>query len=114
MPHSKDGGASWMHETLIRMGVFATTGMSSMYLVRPATEKCLGIQGTLRDGPWSYRLACLGIFTPCYACILVAVGTLVGQQAYFLRIAYRTLNRFNPYSSENLVARARAYLGRRP
>jgi len=106
----KDGLTTIVSQNLVRVGVFAATGLSSMYVVRPVTENVFGVQGSIRDGPWSYRLACVFFFTPCYACILVGIGTAVGQQAYFKRIAYKAVNRFNPFSSENLYSRIRAYV----
>lgn len=50
----------------------------------------------MKDGPWSYRIASVVLVTPIYSCILVAVGTAFGQQAFFLKMAQRIWSRFIP------------------
>lgn len=65
-----------------------------MFLVRPAVSEGLGLQGTLRDGPWSYRICSLVIMTPTYAALLVCVGTVFARHAYFRHFGVRMFSRF--------------------
>jgi hypothetical protein len=52
------------------------------------------IEGSLKDGPWSYRICSLIIMTPLYASLLVAVGTLFGRHAYFRHFSVKIFSRF--------------------
>lgn len=45
-----------------------------MVIVRPAVSNVLGLEGSLKDGPWSYRICSLVIMTPLYSAMLVVVG----------------------------------------
>eukprot|EP00544_Gedaniella_sp_CCMP2646_P011618 CAMPEP_0202499296 /NCGR_PEP_ID=MMETSP1361-20130828/29297_1 /ASSEMBLY_ACC=CAM_ASM_000849 /TAXON_ID=210615 /ORGANISM="Staurosira complex sp., Strain CCMP2646" /LENGTH=86 /DNA_ID=CAMNT_0049131451 /DNA_START=371 /DNA_END=631 /DNA_ORIENTATION=+ len=65
-----------------------------MVLVRPAMSQILGLKGSLKDGPWSYRICSLVIMTPLYACLLVVVGTVFGRHAYFRHFAVKMFSRF--------------------
>lgn len=62
--------------------------------VRPAVKDVLGIQGTMRDGPWSYRICSIVIMSPIYATLLVIVGTLAGRHAYFRHFSVKIFSRF--------------------
>ena len=74
--------------------VFGVTGSSTMFLVRPAVSEGLGLEGTMKDGPWSYRICSLVIMTPTYATLLVCVGTAFGRHAYFRHFSVRMFSRF--------------------
>ncbi len=87
---------AWWRETALICTVFAITGSSSMYLVRPAVKTVFGVEGTLVDGPWSYRLLCVGVCMPAYSLLLLTFGTLAGRHQYFKRIAMRMWGRFMP------------------
>ena len=63
-------------EALIVCCVFAITGSTSVGLVRPALKR-LGIEGTLWDGPNSYRLLSVIAVSPIYACILLLTVRLL-------------------------------------
>jgi len=65
-----------------------------MVIVRPAVSDVLGLKGSLKDGPWSYRLCSLVIMTPLYAMMLVLVGTTFGRHAYFRYFAIKMFSRF--------------------
>eukprot|EP00590_Aulacoseira_subarctica_P007149 CAMPEP_0172426518 /NCGR_PEP_ID=MMETSP1064-20121228/37867_1 /TAXON_ID=202472 /ORGANISM="Aulacoseira subarctica , Strain CCAP 1002/5" /LENGTH=84 /DNA_ID=CAMNT_0013170165 /DNA_START=456 /DNA_END=707 /DNA_ORIENTATION=+ len=65
-----------------------------MVLVRPAVSNVLQLKGSLKDGPWSYRICSLVIMTPLYATLLVAIGTIFGRHAYFRHFAVKILSRF--------------------
>lgn len=84
----------WYAEMLLICTVFAITGTSTMVLVRPAMSQILGLKGSLKDGPWSYRICSLVIMTPLYACLLVVVGTVFGRHAYFRHFAVKMFSRF--------------------
>ena len=43
-------------------------------LVRPAVSDVLGLKGSLKDGPNSYRVCSFVIMTPLYSMMLVLVG----------------------------------------
>jgi hypothetical protein len=62
--------------------------------VRPAVKDVLGIQGTMRDGPWSYRICSIVIMSPIYGTLLVLVGTLFGRHAYFRHFSVKIFSRF--------------------
>ena len=63
-------------------------------MVRPAVSEGLGIRGSLKDGPWTYRICSLVIMTPLYASLLVVVGTLFGRHAYFRHFTVKIFSRF--------------------
>lgn len=127
---------------------FGITGSSSMYFVRPVISDVFGIEGSMKEGPWSYRIVSVlavgwrvpepflrvgadpcawnrrnwprdwsaseslqspyvahtphlaplatAQVTPIYSVILVTVGTVFGQQAFFLKMAQRMWGRFIP------------------
>ena len=68
------GTLKWYGEMTLICTVFAITGTSTMVLVRPAVSNVLGLRGSLKDGPWSYRICSLVIMTPLYSAMLVVVG----------------------------------------
>jgi hypothetical protein len=86
--------AKWYFEMVLLCTVFAITGTSTMVLVRPAVSEILGLKGSLKDGPWSYRLCSLIIMTPLYAINLVFVGTIFGRHFYFRHFAVKMFSRF--------------------
>lgn len=84
----------WYGEMVLLCTVFAITGSSSLVLVRPAVSKGLGLQGSMKEGPWSYRICSLVVMTPIYTVLLVAVGTAFGRHAYFRHFAVKMISRF--------------------
>jgi len=68
------GTLNWYGEMVLICTVFAITGTSTMVLVRPAVSEVLGLKGSLKDGPWSYRICSIVIMTPLYSAMLVVVG----------------------------------------
>ena len=85
---------AWYKEVALICTVFGITGSSTMILVRPAVKDVLGIQGSFRDGPWSYRICSIVIMSPIYATLLVAVGTVFGRHAYFRHFSVKIFSRF--------------------
>ena len=88
------GSFLWYREMVLLCTVFAITGTSTMVLVRPAMSNVLSMKGSLKDGPWSYRICSIVIMTPLYACMLVLVGTTFGRHAYFRHFAVKMFSRF--------------------
>ncbi len=62
--------------------------------VRPAVSHGLGLQGSLKDGPWSYRICSIVIMTPIYSTLLVLVGTVFGRHHYFRHFSVKMFSRF--------------------
>jgi hypothetical protein len=85
-------------EAFIICSVFGITGTSSMMLIRPALKYSIGLEGSLIEGPNSYRAASLLIISPCYAILLMTIGTLSGRHLFFSRMAFKILGRFIPKS----------------
>jgi hypothetical protein len=56
--------ARWWADFWIKMLVFAVTGSSTAYLVRPLVSQHLGLNGSFKDGPWSYRIVSLIVMMP--------------------------------------------------
>ncbi|KAL6071640.1 DUF6787 domain-containing protein [Balamuthia mandrillaris] len=87
--------AWWLEMTLI-CTVFAITGSSSVFFVRPMMEHIFNLKGSMKEGPWSYRLISLVVIMPIYSMLLVCVGTLFGRHHYFKKFAARMWSRFLP------------------
>lgn len=66
----------------------------SMVQVRPAVSKGLGLKGSFKDGPWSFRICSLVVMTPIYATLLLLVGTVFGRHAYFRHFSVKMWSRF--------------------
>jgi hypothetical protein len=95
-PMPPSGTAAWYAEMALIFTVFGITGSSSMYFVKPLVHSIIGIDGTFMDGPWSYRLVCLGVLMPAYSLMLVTFGTIAGRHHYFKRQALRMWGRLLP------------------
>jgi hypothetical protein len=89
-------------EAAVLFCVFGVTGSSSVAFVRPALKN-IGIDGTMIDGPWSYRIASVLIISPIYACILVTIGTLSGRHIFFANMGRKILSRFMPKSAASKI-----------
>jgi hypothetical protein len=86
-------------EAAVMFIIFGVTGSSSMLLVRPAMKNVFGLEGSLVDGPNSYRVASILMVSPIYACILMFIGTISGRHNYFAKMAMKILGRFAPKSA---------------
>lgn len=84
----------WYAEMILLCTVFGITGSTTMVIVRPAVTDILGLEGSFRNGPWSYRICSLVIMTPIYATLLVCVGTIFGRHAYFRHFSVKMWSRF--------------------
>lgn len=99
------GTTAWYLEMVLLCTVFGVTGSSSMYFVKPLVKDVFGIDGTLVDGPWAYRLVCIGVLMPCYSIMLVTFGTLFRRHHYFKRQALRMWGRILPLHKLGIVAK---------
>eukprot|EP00026_Physarum_polycephalum_P017327 Phypoly_transcript_18521.p1 GENE.Phypoly_transcript_18521~~Phypoly_transcript_18521.p1 ORF type:complete len:199 (+),score=3.19 Phypoly_transcript_18521:70-597(+) len=86
----------WWWEKFVMCVVFAITGSTTAYFVRPFVEKVLNLKGSLWEGPWAYRAAYVVTITPIYSVLLVIVGTIFGRHAFFKRFAQRMWTRMMP------------------
>lgn len=85
--------------------MFGITGSSSMYVVRPMLRDVGGLEGSFRDGPWSYRLISLAVLMPAYSLMLVTFGTIAGRHHYFKRVALRMWGRLLPLHKLGIVSK---------
>ena len=90
-------------EALIAFTVFGVTGSSSVFLIRPAIGAITGIEGSLVDGPNSYRVMSVLCISPVYAVVLLSLGTVAGRHVFFSKMAAKILRRFLPPSARPLV-----------
>ena len=65
-----------------------------MLLVRPAVAQIINVEGSMKDGPWAYRIATVVIMFPIYPLLLLSFGTLAGRHVYFRHFAVKMLSRF--------------------
>ena len=83
-------------EAAVAIVVFGITGSLSVLAVRPSLKSIFGIEGTLIDGPNSYRVLSILCVSPMYAAVLLAIGTLSGRHNYFAKMSMKILGRFVP------------------
>lgn len=88
-----------MKEFAIAFVVFGVTGSTSVAVIRPAIENGLGIKGSLMEGPNTYRISCILIFSPMYAITLGILGTLAGRHLFFAKMGKKILCRFIPFQA---------------
>lgn len=92
---------NWMtnfKEGIIACSIFAATGSTTLVVVRPLLKSVLGLDGSLLEGPNSYRIASVLFVSPVYALLLGAFGTLAGRHNFFAKMSFKILNRFVPKS----------------
>ena len=83
-------------EAAVAFVVFGITGSTSVALVRPTLKKTIGLEGSMREGPWSYRITSLVAVSPIYATLLVTIGTVAGRHRFFAYMATKIFGRFLP------------------
>lgn len=76
--------------------VFGITGSTSVAVVRPTLKSTFGLEGSLREGPNSYRVASILAVSPIYATMLVTFGTIAGRHRFFATMAHKIFGRFLP------------------
>ena len=82
-------------EAAVAFVVFGVTGSTSVAVVRPAL-KAAGVEGSMVEGPNSYRVLSLVLVSPFYALILLTFGTLAGRHLFFAGMAEKIVGRFLP------------------
>jgi hypothetical protein len=89
----------WMKdpkEGIIACIIFGITGTTSAFALRPFISNVFGIEGSLKDGPNSYRLMSLLCISPVYAVMLGVLGTVSGRHQFFAKMSFKILGRFFP------------------
>ncbi len=76
--------------------VFGVTGSTSVAFVRPCLKSIIGLEGSMMEGPWSYRIISFLAVSPIYACFLITFGTLAGRHTFFAMMATKIFGRFLP------------------
>ena len=95
---------AWTQEALLRCGVFAVTGTTALVFMRPVVRVITNEpEGSLINGPWTYRLTSLLLLSPVYAAVLCLVGTAAGRHVYFARMASKIWGRFLPKTQRDRV-----------
>ena len=103
---------SWKEDKLeaaVAFTVFGVTGSTSVACVRPALKHVTGIEGSLREGPNSYRVTSILAVSPIYATLLVTFGTLAGRHRFFAGMAQKIFGRFLPSFFMNRISATFAY-----
>jgi hypothetical protein len=83
-------------EAAVVFCVFGVTGSTSVAFVRPCLKNTFGLEGSMVDGPWSYRIISLVAVSPIYAVFLLTFGTLSGRHTFFAMMATKIYGRFLP------------------
>ncbi|CAO3574232.1 unnamed protein product [Mortierella alpina] len=87
---------NWWKEWTIIMGVFAVTGSSTVMFVKPILKDVFKLEGSMKEGPWSFRIAYLSTTLPLYSCVLLTVASIAGRRPYFKKVVLRMWGRFLP------------------
>ncbi|KAJ1418195.1 hypothetical protein B484DRAFT_453756 [Ochromonadaceae sp. CCMP2298] len=90
-------------EAAVAFVVFGVTGSLTMWLVRPCLSSVLGLEGSLWEGPNSYRVASVLCISPIYSVLLLTIGTVAGRHNFFAKMGTKILGRFVPKSAINKV-----------
>ena len=85
-PNPKENSAldkkAWIWDKIVLCTIFAITGSSTMYFVKPLLSSVLGLEGSLFGGPLSYQLCYVFLMTPCYSLMLLTVGHIFQRGAW--------------------------------
>ena len=103
---------SWKEDKLeaaVAFTVFGVTGSTSVAVVRPALKHVTGIEGSMREGPNSYRVTSILAVSPIYATLLVTFGTVAGRHRFFANMAQKIFGRFLPSFVMRSIGEAFAY-----
>ena len=83
-------------EAAVAFTVFGITGSTSVAVVRPTLKSAFGLEGSMREGPNSYRAISIVAVSPIYALLLVTFGTVAGRHRFFANMAQKIFGRFLP------------------
>ena len=96
-------------EGAVAFTVFGVTGSTSVAVVRPMLKSTIGLEGSWRDGPNSYRVLSIVLVSPIYATLLVFFGTVAGRHRFFASMAGKIFGRFLPRAATERISRAFGY-----
>eukprot|EP01111_Echinosteliopsis_oligospora_P005656 TRINITY_DN1916_c0_g1_i1.p1 TRINITY_DN1916_c0_g1~~TRINITY_DN1916_c0_g1_i1.p1 ORF type:complete len:231 (-),score=23.54 TRINITY_DN1916_c0_g1_i1:73-696(-) len=95
-PEYEKYSREWWWEKFVVCVVFAITGSATTLFVKPILTDVLLLEGSMLQGPWSYRVAYFVVITPIYSLLLVTIGTLFGRHAFFRKFAAKMWTRMLP------------------
>ena len=75
--------AWWWEVGLVRNTVYALTGSTVKFLVKPAIRKGLRSTSKITEGSKGYHISCTVATLSIYPLVLLTVGTLLGRHHYF-------------------------------
>ena len=78
-------------EAAVAFCVFGVTGSTSVAVVRPFLRTTIGLEGSMTEGPWSYRILSILLVSPIYATLLISFGTMAGRHRFFAQERVRAL-----------------------
>jgi len=84
-------------EAAVICTVFAITGSSTLVFVRPVLKQ-IGVEGSMMEGPWSYRISSIVLISPIYSMLLITLGTLAGRHRFFATMGVKIMGRMLPSS----------------
>ncbi|KXN72854.1 hypothetical protein CONCODRAFT_4249 [Conidiobolus coronatus NRRL 28638] len=85
----------WWKDILTIGTVFSITGTSCLLTVKPLLNQ-LGVYGSMKEGPWSYRVTRLSVSVPYWCATLTVLGTAFGKGQFFKSVAKKVISRFIP------------------
>jgi len=99
-PVLKEGKTSHPPSSLVQC-------LASFAPCKPSTKHCqclssnwgflvFQLDGSMKEGPWSFRIAYLCTTLPLYSCVLLTVATIAGRRPYFKKVVLRMWGRFLP------------------
>lgn len=91
--------SSYYIEYLTICIIFAICGSTAVYLIRPLIQSLFNIQGTLRDGPNTYRILYILLLSPSYYVVLYILSRLTNRRIYFEPMIKRMWGRLLPKSA---------------
>jgi hypothetical protein len=86
----------WWWEQFIIFIIFGITGSLTVFFVKPFLQKTLQLEGSLKEGPWSFRFAYILVMMPVYSIMLLTIGTFFGRYYYFKKFVIKMWSRFLP------------------
>ena len=89
---------AWWWDKFVVCVVFAIAGSSVLFLVRPFIKNVLKLEGSLIEGPNSFRVLYVLLVTPVYSCVLMTTAILFGRRAFFQKVVLRMWGRVLPRS----------------
>eukprot|EP01096_Ripella_sp_DP13-Kostka_P011350 TRINITY_DN4565_c0_g2_i9.p1 TRINITY_DN4565_c0_g2~~TRINITY_DN4565_c0_g2_i9.p1 ORF type:complete len:194 (-),score=45.45 TRINITY_DN4565_c0_g2_i9:92-673(-) len=96
IPDAVPSEGRWWWDRIIICTVFAIAGSSTSQLKPLLTY--MGLEGSMIEGPWSYRIGYVLVLTPAYSVILLTLGALSGRLPFFKTTLLRIWGRFLPKS----------------